>query len=582
MALLEVAGTLSGAVVEDTQLFAYGAAFVTGATGSFFSRQYAGLYGTLSVASSGDWYYTLDNTSAAVQGLAANAQTHEYFAISWSPEPLQGFIDIVISGVNDAASFNGDLSKTLNATAAAAVTGQLNVQDPDVGEKELQPMTNVAGAVGVFSIDKSGLWQYTLLPGQQTAINDQGKSLVETFVVATTDGSVSQVSVLVTTNEAVAPVATGFSPADEATNVAIGANLVVTFSEAIQRGSGDIVLKTAGGSTVATFAAASSANLSISGNTLTVNPTADLALGTGYRLEFAAGSIKDLAGNAYAGTTVYNFVTELTASQTGTPGDDTFTNGAGNDTFDGAAGIDKVVYSDNLASYTVTKTAGGYSVHDKVGHGTDSVANVEALWFADKNINLTVQARAAGASGADVERLAELYVAFFNRVPDADGMAFWIGQLSAGQPLDQIADIFYNAGVQYSNLTGFSANMSHGDFVNVVYRNVLGRVDGADPGGLAHWSGLLESGAASRGTLVSTILTSAHSFKGDPTWGWVPDLLDNKLAVANTFAIQWGLNYNTPSESISQGMAIAAAVTPAATDVALSLIGVTSGDLQLV
>lgn len=91
--------------------------------------------------------------------------------------------------------------------------------------------------------------------------------------------------------------------------------------------------------------------------------------------------------------------------------------------------------------------------------------------------------------------------------------------------------------------------MTNADFVNVVYRNVLGRPDGADAGGLAYWSGELAAGRESRGSLVSTILYSAHTFKGKPSakgtaqdgYGWVADLLDNKLAVAKTFAVDWGL-----------------------------------------
>jgi hypothetical protein len=66
-------------------------------------------------------------------------------------------------------------------------------------------------------------------------------------------------------------------------------------------------LNTAAGVTVSTYSAATSANLSISGSTLTINPTADLGYSTGYSVEFAAGTIKDLAGNSYAGTTSYNF-----------------------------------------------------------------------------------------------------------------------------------------------------------------------------------------------------------------------------------------------------------------------------------
>jgi len=53
----------------------------------------------------------------------------------------------------------------------------------------------------------------------------------------------------------------------------------------------------------------------------------------------------------------------------------------------------------------------------------------------------------------------------------------------------------------------------------------------------------------------------------------VADLLDNKVLVADDFAVDHGLNYNTPEASISQGMAIAAAVTVSDTAVAIQVIG---------
>lgn len=104
------------------------------------------------------------------------------------------------------------------------------------------------------------------------------------------------------------PTAT-FSPADEATNVAISSDIVVTFNEPVQRGIGGIYLKSLDGTLIAVYDAATSSNLTLSGTTLTINPTADLNYGTGYKVEFAAGSITDLAGNSYAGTTSYNFAT---------------------------------------------------------------------------------------------------------------------------------------------------------------------------------------------------------------------------------------------------------------------------------
>jgi Ca2+-binding RTX toxin-like protein len=110
--------------------------------------------------------------------------------------------------------------------------------------------------------------------------------------------------------DTVAPLLVTAVPADKATGIAIGANIVLTFSESVQRGSGNIVLKTSSGVVVVTYDAATSTNLSISGSSLTLNPTADLGYSTGYKVEFALGTVKDLAGNNYIGVSDYNFTTE--------------------------------------------------------------------------------------------------------------------------------------------------------------------------------------------------------------------------------------------------------------------------------
>src|SRR5690606_32635122 len=49
---------------------------------------------------------------------------------------------------------------------------------------------------------------------------------------------------------------------------------------------------------------------------------------------------------------------------------------------------------------------------------------------------------------------------------------------------DTIADSFYAAGIEASAITGYSSGMSHADFVNKVYQNVLGRRKVPMPRGL--------------------------------------------------------------------------------------------------
>ena len=294
---------------------------------------------------------------------------------------------------------------------------------------------------------------------------------------------------------------------------------------------------------------------------------------------FTAGwgyQIQDLSGNG--GTDYVSSDVEIVQY-----GDTELVTGtAGDKVIDGGDGTDVYAATGTISNFSVTKTSSGYVVVDKRGtDGTDTLLNFESIRFTDKTMNLTVQAKAALTETAVVTRLVELYVSFFNRIPDADGMSYWIDQMNAGQTTNQIAEAFYNAGINYSSLTGFSATMSNADFINVIYKNVLGRADGADAGGLAYWKASLESGAATRGSLVTDILNSAHTFKGDATWGWVADLLDNKNVVAKKFSIDLGLNFITPEESISQGMALASAVTSTDTSAAIALMGVTEANFTL-
>jgi len=264
-------------------------------------------------------------------------------------------------------------------------------------------------------------------------------------------------------------------------------------------------------------------------------------------------------------------------------GDDWITGGAGNDELNGGDGTDIAVQQGNLKDYRIVLSSGNGTVTDSVvgRDGADVLSGIEHIRFSDFDINTGVKAVASSVSTASLERVIELYVAFFNRTPDADGLSYWLGQTKAGMSTNTIAEAFYGAGVQYSSLTGFSASMSNADFVNVVYKNVLGRADGADADGLAYWTGELASGRATRGTLVSTMLDSAHTFKGDATWGWVANLLDNKIVVAKQVAVEWGLNYLTPDASVSNGMAIAKAVTPTDTAAAIALVGIPTDAILL-
>ena len=236
-----------------------------------------------------------------------------------------------------------------------------------------------------------------------------------------------------------------------------------------------------------------------------------------------------------------------------------------------------VVFPGNRSDYTIQKTASGYTITENISGGTNSVSSVtSSIQFADATVNLGIGIKSQSIATGDLKSLIELYIAFFNRVPDADGLSYWIDQFRAGQTLTQIAESFYAAAVQYPSLTGYSTAMSNADFVRGIYKNVLGRSGNTAPPeeDVQYWAGELANGHATKGSLISVMLNSAHSFTNHPTWGWVPQLLDNKDTVANYFAIRQGLNYATPQDSISKTMAIASAVSASDTANAISLIGI--------
>jgi hypothetical protein len=132
-------------------------------------------------------------------------------------------------------------------------------------------------------------------------------------VVATDDaGNSSQQDVTLTINDLddSAPTLSSSTPADEATAVLVGDDIVLNFSENVLAGSGDITISD--GSDIRTIGI-NSTQVSISGSQVTINPTDDLNAGSTYNVQIDSGALTDAAGNNYLGisdSTTLNFDTE--------------------------------------------------------------------------------------------------------------------------------------------------------------------------------------------------------------------------------------------------------------------------------
>jgi hypothetical protein len=282
--------------------------------------------------------------------------------------------------------------------------------------------------------------------------------------------------------------------------------------------------------------------------------------------------------------TIENIIgTAVADTLTGNDADNVIRGGGGNDVINGGKGTNTALYLGQRTSFHLTKTSAGFTAADKtLAEGTDTLSSVQKMQFADMTINLQIGDKAKTVTSAQLQNISELYIALFNREPDADGLSYWIDQFKAGSSINAIADAFYSTAISasFSALTGFSSSSANSAFITAVYKNVLGRST-VDDAGMNYWSTSLANGSQTRGTLVNAILSSAHGYKGDATYGTVADLLDNKYLVGKTFAVDQGITYNSPADSYTKAQAVALAVTATDTSAAIKLIGVSDTGFTL-
>ncbi len=195
-----------------------------------------------------------------------------------------------------------------------------------------------------------------------------------------------------------------------------------------------------------------------------------------------------------------------------------FEGGAGDDTLQGGhtyGSLDKDIaaYQGDAGDYTINLNAaaaygGGHSITDRVADrdGTDVLIDIDQLAFLDRDFDLELIYDAAYLSRAEMVDLAVLYIAYFDRAPDAYGLFYWAAQMEEGLTLNEISNLFAASveAAETSPLYGPSE-----DVVTAVYTNVLNRA--VDDAGLAFWAGMLKDDLISRGDFILEVLRGAQA-----------------------------------------------------------------------
>ena len=219
-----------------------------------------------------------------------------------SSTPTDGATEV---GVNDNIVFN--FSKAVDAESGNIVIYKAS----DDSEVESIP-------VGNAKVSGSGSAQITINPA--STLDSSTAYYVQIAATAFDDSSSNsyagindKTSLNFTTADVNAPTLSSSTPADGATGIAIDANIVLTFNEAVDAESGNIIIyKTSDDSEVESIPIGN-AKVSGSGSTeITVNPATTLDSFTSYYVKIEATAFDDSSSNSYVGitdTTTLNFTT---------------------------------------------------------------------------------------------------------------------------------------------------------------------------------------------------------------------------------------------------------------------------------
>lgn len=270
----------------------------------------------------------------------------------------------------------------------------------------------------------------------------------------------------------------------------------------------------------------------------------------------------------------------------GKAGNDTLTGNAGDDLLDGGSGVDTALYSGDQSSYTLTLSPTATTLTDRRadGNGTDTLIDMELLDFdteipamGGNPMNLDRFGGPVALNDEQFADLIELYIAYFNRAPDATGLYFWATAFSNGLTLEQIAARFDTADETRALYPDTSSNA---EFVEAVYNNVLGR--DPDQDGFDFWLGHLNSGTIPRDVFISKLLNGAQ--------GTDIDYIENKVDIGIYFTVIKGMSdpqnglevmelFNGSQQSIEDAVAAtdqfhADALDPSGGEFLMPLIGV--------
>jgi len=174
-------------------------------------------------------------------------------------------------------------------------------------------------------------------------------------------------------------------------------------------------------------------------------------------------------------------------------------------------------YSGNFSDYKFyNKGNGVYQI--KTDSGYDDITGLPLLTFTGeastssfRNISAIIDIKETFDQVTGLEtndaKMFRLYNAAFKRLPDPDGLRYWIGKYTSGENDDRAVAQSFLVSDEFKERYG--VNVTNAKYVETLYINVLGR--DYDQDGYNYWLGNLNSGLETRYELLLGFAESAEN-----------------------------------------------------------------------
>jgi VCBS repeat-containing protein len=472
----------------------------------------SGTYGSFSIDTSGQWNYALDNDSDAVQNLETDQVVTDSFTVTSDDGSTQN-ITITLNG--DGEEQPTQVGSTITADEGdAAINGSISNEAATYtaanGQDDIAGLT--FNSDGSYSFDANNAAYESLVEGETLeqvfnyqATNSQNETNTGTLTITLTgtndtpivNRSLENMSVMVNTAFSRTLNSTSFTDVDQD-------DLTYTAT----RSNGEALPDW----------------LTFNASTLTFSGTAD-------RNDLEDNiTVRVSVSDDQNSTTFDEFSISLTSE------DEQMSSTAEDDLIYGSDDTDTVLMSYLPSQYIYAdNTLSG-------AEGDDSLSNIEYIGFGygynndaikvDVLLEDLIDPEGDEKSNAAtmLDQISDLYIAYFGRAPDAEGLSYWFKELYTGSHTLERAATGFSYSEEYK--ATYPDGSSNRDFVESVYQNLFNR--NPDSGGWNYWEGELNDGMA-RDSFLLNVINGAYA----PTSG-IEDrsLLDNKHDISVYYAEQ--------------------------------------------